>query len=169
MSTCVAQPDIDDWKKLGRCIRYIRGSKDLGLTPLQAGDNGTVEWYVDASFAVHHDMKSTGIAMTLGKGCPKYVCPPISKSTPRAQLKLSWCVWTMVCISSYGHEISCRTWVTKCVTMYCTRIINVPPCWSATEKHQVGGGRDTLTFAISLSLTESKWETCKWSIAPLVI
>ena len=31
----------------------------------------TIKWWVDASFAVHGDMKShTGATMTLGKGCP---------------------------------------------------------------------------------------------------
>jgi hypothetical protein len=30
-----------------------------------------IKWWIDASYAVYHDMKShTGITMTLGKGCP---------------------------------------------------------------------------------------------------
>jgi hypothetical protein len=37
----VAQPDIDDWKKLSRCIRYLRGTKDLALT-LEANDDGII-------------------------------------------------------------------------------------------------------------------------------
>jgi hypothetical protein len=36
---------------------------------LEANDINIVEWYVDASFAVHPDMIShTGGVMTLGKG-----------------------------------------------------------------------------------------------------
>jgi hypothetical protein len=70
LCTRVVQPDTDDWKKLGRCIRYLRGTKDLGLT-LEAETHGVIKWWIDASYAVHHDMKShTGITMTLGKGCP---------------------------------------------------------------------------------------------------
>jgi hypothetical protein len=70
LCTRVTQPDEDDWKKLGRCIRYLRGTKELGLT-LEADGEGMIRWWIDASFAVHRDMKShTGIAMSLGKGCP---------------------------------------------------------------------------------------------------
>jgi hypothetical protein len=70
LCTRVAQPDTDDWKKLSRCIRYLRGTKDLALT-LEANDDGIIRWWIDASFAVHRDMKShTGLTMTLGKGCP---------------------------------------------------------------------------------------------------
>jgi hypothetical protein len=59
----VTGPDVDDWKKLGRCIRYLRGSKDLYLT-LETEDGIMVKWWIDASFAVHPDMKSH----TSGKG-----------------------------------------------------------------------------------------------------
>jgi hypothetical protein len=70
LCTRVKQPDLDDWKKLGRCMRYLRGTKTLPLT-LEASPDGMVQWFVDASFAVHKDKRShTGIAMTLGKGCP---------------------------------------------------------------------------------------------------
>jgi hypothetical protein len=66
----VKQPDVDDWKKLGRCLRYLRGSKELYLT-LEADGTGIVKWWIDASFAVHPDMKShTGVTMSLGKGSP---------------------------------------------------------------------------------------------------
>ena len=109
----MAQPDIDDWKKLGRCIRYIRGSKDLGLT-LQAGNDGTVQWYVDASFAVHRDMKShTGVAMTLGKGCP--ICVSTrqrinTKSSTEAELVgvddgMPLIIWTRNFLLDLGYEV----------------------------------------------------------------
>ena len=66
----VKQPDVDDWKKLSRCIRYLRGTKELVLT-LEADGSGAIQWWIDASFAVHPDMKShTGITMSLGKGSP---------------------------------------------------------------------------------------------------
>jgi hypothetical protein len=70
LCTRVKQPDVDDWKKLGRCIPYLRGSKDIVLT-LEADGTGAIQWWVDALFAVHSDMRShTGITMTLGKGSP---------------------------------------------------------------------------------------------------
>jgi hypothetical protein len=68
LTTRVTQPDKDDWKKLSRCIWYLGHSKDLFLT-LETDDGITVKWWIDASFAVHLDMKShTGGTMSLGKG-----------------------------------------------------------------------------------------------------
>jgi hypothetical protein len=68
LCTRVKGPDNDDYKKLGRVIKYLRGSKNMPLT--LEGDNAfVIKWWVDASFAVHPDMKShTSGAMSLGKG-----------------------------------------------------------------------------------------------------
>jgi hypothetical protein len=64
----VTNPDEDDWKKLTRSIRYLRESKDLYLT-LEVDDGNVIKWWIDASFAVHPDMRShTGGTMSLGKG-----------------------------------------------------------------------------------------------------
>ena len=69
LTTRVASPGRDDWKKLCKCIKYLRGSKGLVLT-LEAGAGlNMAHWYVDGAFAVHRDMRShTGVTMTLGKG-----------------------------------------------------------------------------------------------------
>jgi len=61
-------PDQDDWRKLTRVMRYLQSTLDLKLR-LSADGKGIIEWWVDASFAVHGDMKShTGATMSLGKG-----------------------------------------------------------------------------------------------------
>ena len=61
-------PDEDDYKKLTQMIRYLRGTKNLILT-LWANDDGLVRWWIDASYAVHEDMKGhTGATLSLGKG-----------------------------------------------------------------------------------------------------
>ena len=68
LCTRVKEPDIDDYKKLNRCINYLEGTQDLFLT-LGTDGECVVNWWVDASFAVHEDMKShTGAAMSLGRG-----------------------------------------------------------------------------------------------------
>ena len=70
LCTRVKEPDIDDWKKLLRMLKYLEGTKDLVLT-LEAdkGDVLLCKWYPDAAFAVHADFKShTGAVLTLGKG-----------------------------------------------------------------------------------------------------
>jgi hypothetical protein len=62
------QPDEDDYKKLTRVMKYLDSTVDMALT-LAADKNGQMRWWVDASFAVHSDMKShTGGTMSLGKG-----------------------------------------------------------------------------------------------------
>ena len=66
----VKGPDIDDWHKLRHCIEYLRATCELPLI-LGADGTGVLSWYVDASFAVHPDMRGhTGGVMTMGRGFP---------------------------------------------------------------------------------------------------
>ena len=70
LTSRVQAPDVDDYKKLARVLKYLRLTQDLVLT-LEADLNSAliVKWWVDGSYAVHPDMRShTGGAMTLGKG-----------------------------------------------------------------------------------------------------
>jgi hypothetical protein len=68
LCTRVKAPDTDDYKKLARVMRYLRGTVDMPLI-LEADDTHIIKWWVDASFAVHDDMKShTGGTMMMGKG-----------------------------------------------------------------------------------------------------
>ena len=68
LTTRVSSPDSDDYKKLGRVIRYLRAFPELPLT-LECDNLHMIRWWIDASFAVHNDMKShTGGTMSLGKG-----------------------------------------------------------------------------------------------------
>jgi hypothetical protein len=68
LCTRVAKPDVDDYKKLRRVVGYLRGSKKMCLT-LEADDLQVIKWWIDASFAVHNDMRShTGGTMSMGKG-----------------------------------------------------------------------------------------------------
>ena len=47
LCTRVKAPTEDDWKKLGRAIRYLRSSKWLPLT-LEAEQTMNIKWWVDA-------------------------------------------------------------------------------------------------------------------------
>ena len=68
LCTRVSCPTIQDKAKLRRVIRYLRNWPNLVLT-LEADSLSVFKWWVDASFAVHPDMKShTGATMSLGKG-----------------------------------------------------------------------------------------------------
>jgi hypothetical protein len=69
LTTRVTKPNIYDWKKLSRCIKYLCNMKHLVLTLEAEEENLAIKWSVDTSFAVHLDMKShLGVSMTLGKG-----------------------------------------------------------------------------------------------------
>ena len=68
LSTRVRDPDEDDWKKLEKLVKYLKGTMELMLT-LEADDLDQMHVYIDASHAVHPDMKShTGVVATFGKG-----------------------------------------------------------------------------------------------------
>ena len=68
LTTRVQGPDVDDWKKLGRCLRYLHATWKLPLT-LCCDPAGVIQWWINASFAVHPDMQShMGATMSLGKG-----------------------------------------------------------------------------------------------------
>jgi hypothetical protein len=64
----VLAPQRDDYNKLMKTIRYIRGTREIALI-LEMNDPVHVTSYIDASYGVHMDKKShTGCVITLGKG-----------------------------------------------------------------------------------------------------
>ena len=66
--TRVQSVDTDDQKKLSRTIRILISIAHLSLM-LGVNEYSIIKWWVDASFAVHEDIKSrTGINMGLGVG-----------------------------------------------------------------------------------------------------
>ncbi len=68
LTTRVTQPDEDDWKTLVRCVRNLRGSKEISLI-LKIAHDGVIRWYIDESFGIHQDLRShTGVTMSLEKG-----------------------------------------------------------------------------------------------------
>jgi hypothetical protein len=68
LSRRTSAPDIDDYRKLTRVMRYLQAHLGIKLT-LSADGSGVVQWWVDAAYGVHHDMKShTGGTLSMGKG-----------------------------------------------------------------------------------------------------
>jgi hypothetical protein len=63
----VKKPNVDDYKKLARVMRPLRGKTDIRLT-LECNNTNVIKWWADASFVCHDDMRShTGGIMSLGK------------------------------------------------------------------------------------------------------
>jgi hypothetical protein len=109
----VKQPDVDDWKKLGCCLCYLQGTKELVLT-LEADGSGPIQWWIDASFAVHPDMKShTGITMSLGKRYPflSSISQKLNtKSSIEAELVgmndgMPLVIWTRNCMMEQSYNV----------------------------------------------------------------
>jgi len=65
LSTRVKSPTNQDWLRLERLIKYLNGTRTFHLT-LGIDDVKVIEWYVDASYGVHPDLRShTGSIMTM--------------------------------------------------------------------------------------------------------
>jgi hypothetical protein len=70
LTTRVRAPDKDDWKKLSHLMKYLRGTRSMPLI-LSANGSGILKWWVDASFAVHPNMRGhSGGGLSLGRGFP---------------------------------------------------------------------------------------------------
>jgi hypothetical protein len=72
LTTRVKGPDIDDWRKLCHLIEYLQATRELPLI-LRVDRTGVLSWYVDASFAVHPDMRrhtEGAMVMIMGRGFP---------------------------------------------------------------------------------------------------
>jgi hypothetical protein len=64
VATRVTEQNEGNWKKLVKMMNYLKATKD-DVPCMSADDTGTIKWHVDATFAVHKDMKShTGATMT---------------------------------------------------------------------------------------------------------
>ena len=60
---------MDDWRKLGHLIQYLKSTRDLPLI-IRASNTGVLHWHVDASFATHQNMRGHTVgALTMGTGC----------------------------------------------------------------------------------------------------
>jgi hypothetical protein len=70
LTTRVRAPDKDDWKKLVHLMRYIRGTRKMPLI-LSADGTHILKWWVDASFAVHPNLRGhSGGGLSMGRGFP---------------------------------------------------------------------------------------------------
>ena len=68
LCTRVREPTEDDYLKLARVICYPCTTVYLPLV-IGWNDTGELLWSINASFAVHNDMRShTGAMLTFGKG-----------------------------------------------------------------------------------------------------
>jgi hypothetical protein len=114
LCTRVKAPDADDYKKLHRVMKYLRGTRDMVLT-LEADNLQILKWWVDASFAVHRDMRShTGGVLSMGRGAI-YSTSTRQKLTTRSSTEgelvgvndvMPQILWTHYFLESQGYPVS---------------------------------------------------------------
>jgi hypothetical protein len=56
LTTRVKRPDEDDWGKLKRLLKYLKGTRFMKLS-LSVDSLDVIRWYVDASYNMHWDCK----------------------------------------------------------------------------------------------------------------
>jgi hypothetical protein len=79
LATRVLVATDGDWKKLVRVLRYVRGSKGLGIC-LEVSEPVCVWASVEVSYGTHDDMRShSGVVISLGRG-------PVYASSSRQRL-----------------------------------------------------------------------------------
>jgi hypothetical protein len=110
----VSKPTEEDFGKLERLARYVRGTKHLGIV-LEANKNLGVYGYIDASYGVHEDMKShSGCIIGIGKG-PVYAKSGAqklnTKSSSEAELVAlsdhsNQVIWTRNFLLAQGYDVS---------------------------------------------------------------
>ena len=114
LTTRVREPSIEDWRKLEHLIEYLRSTMDMPLT-LGADGTGVLNWYVDASFAVHTNMRGhTGGGLTMGRGFP-IVCSTKQKLNTRSSTEselvgvddmMPSIIWTRYFLKAQGYKVS---------------------------------------------------------------
>ena len=73
LCTRVKKPTEKDFSKLVRMMKYLSSTVNEVLSLNAEKGISTIEWHIDASFAVHPDFRShSGATMRFagGKGCP---------------------------------------------------------------------------------------------------
>jgi hypothetical protein len=113
LTTRVKKPTEQDWSKLSRMINFLYTTKADVLT-LSADGSNKIQWYLDAAFAVHSDMKSqTGAILTLGEGATTSVSTKQkinTRSSTEAEListddVIHKVMWTKQFLEAQGFEV----------------------------------------------------------------
>jgi hypothetical protein len=113
LCTRVSCSTEQDWTKLRRVLEYLHGTLDEFLT-LGADDIGMMKTWVDASYAVHPDMKShTGGVVSFGIGAVMSKSSKQklnTKSSTEAELVgasdyLPYPIWAKKFLAAQGYEL----------------------------------------------------------------
>eukprot|EP00804_Cyclotella_cryptica_P015947 CCRYP_019194-RD/>CCRYP_019194-RD protein AED:0.15 eAED:0.15 QI:0/-1/0/1/-1/1/1/0/395 len=113
LTTRVKKPDEDDWGKVKRVLKYLKGTNHMRLT-LSVDDMSVIRWWVDASYNAHHDCRGqTGAMMSLGKGAVMSFSRKQKlnvRSSSEGELvgiddALPWILWCRYFIEAQGYTV----------------------------------------------------------------
>ena len=100
LTTRVRRPDKDDWGKVKRILKYLKGTWSLALR-LSVNNMSFSVWFIDASHAIHWNCRGqTGVGVTLGMG---------------AVISASW-----------KQKLNTYSSLPPAVPVYCMRSVNEP-------------------------------------------
>jgi hypothetical protein len=148
-------------------MRHIRGTRDLPLI-LSANGSHIFRWWVDASFAVHPNLRGhAGGGLSLGRGFPivsstKQRLNTRSSTEPElvgADDFMPAACWTRYFMEAQGY-IQSRT-------MSYIKTTRVTSYWRKMVRLRAASVRSMLTFVISLSQIELTRMSCLSNGAPL--
>ena len=116
LCTRVKKPTEKDFGKLIRMMKFLHSTRNDVLVLSAENGISTIEWHIDASFAVHPDFRShTGAAMKFagGKGCPisnsaKQKLNTNSSTTSElvaVDQTLPLALWVPLFLTAQGHKI----------------------------------------------------------------
>ena len=107
-------PDEDDYSKLSRMMKYLQGTRSLPLT-LRVEDDAKLQWWIDASYAVHPNMRGhTGATMSMGKGSVfsgSWKQKMVTRSSTESEIVgvhdvLPQILWTKMFLEAQGFSIA---------------------------------------------------------------
>jgi hypothetical protein len=121
MCTRVKAPTVSDYHKLGRTINYLRSTIFMPLV-LGWDGNGVLTWSVNASFAIHNDMRShTSAVISMGQGALMSMSSKQkinTKSSTEAELvgvedAMNFAVWIKLFMGEQSKTVSSDSALSK--------------------------------------------------------
>jgi hypothetical protein len=109
LSTRVMKPTNGDWNKLINLLQFLQSTNEDVLR-LSMDNTSMIKWYLDASYAVHKDMKSqTGAIMTLGQGATQAISSKPNfnnrSSTEAELISFDDIIWTKLFLEEQGYQV----------------------------------------------------------------
>ncbi len=113
LTTRIKKPGMDDWGKLRRVLKYLKGAKHMKLT-LTIDDLLMIRWWVDASDRTHMDCNGhTASIISLGGGtCVSSLTKHKTniKSSTDSELiavddAISMILWCLYFIEAQGYSV----------------------------------------------------------------